>query len=73
MDRGNITKKSISLVKVADISDHEKMVEATRSIPTDGLPSPRTGKQFNYVSWLLDAIVALDDQAIISLLCDIVH
>lgn len=61
----------IALVKVANICDAEKMVEATRSVPVDGLPSRRTGRDFNCLTWLLDAIVALDDQAIISLPCDI--
>ncbi|KAK6949580.1 hypothetical protein Daesc_009663 [Daldinia eschscholtzii] len=32
----------ITLVRVGDISDQEKMVEATRSVPVDGLPSSRT-------------------------------
>ncbi|KAI8963632.1 hypothetical protein F5Y11DRAFT_140173 [Daldinia sp. FL1419] len=61
----------ITLVRVGGISDHEKMVEATRGVPADGLPSRRTGKNFNCLSWLLDAVVALDDQAAISLPCDI--
>ncbi|OTB17636.1 hypothetical protein K445DRAFT_316254 [Daldinia sp. EC12] len=61
----------ITLVGVGDISDQEKMVEATRSVPVDGLPSPRTGRAFNCLTWLLDVIVALNDQAIVPLPCDI--
>ncbi|KAI1806553.1 hypothetical protein F4811DRAFT_134627 [Daldinia bambusicola] len=61
----------IALVRVGDISDQEKMIEATRSVPADDIPSLRTGRQFNCVSWLLDTLVVLDDQAIVSLPCGI--
>ncbi|KAI1416494.1 hypothetical protein F5Y13DRAFT_154085 [Hypoxylon sp. FL1857] len=62
----------ITLVRVGDIiSDSGKMIEATRAVPADGIPSSRTGKEFNCLTWVLDTIVLLANAAIITIPCDI--
>ncbi|KAI0003981.1 hypothetical protein F4779DRAFT_600684 [Xylariaceae sp. FL0662B] len=61
----------ITMVRIGDIPNYDKMLEATRSVPADGQPSSRTGNNFNCLTWLLDTLVVLDDKAIVKLPCDI--
>ncbi|OTA59603.1 hypothetical protein K449DRAFT_423795 [Hypoxylon sp. EC38] len=62
----------IALVRVGDIiSDPNRMVERTRAVPADGVPSSRTGKEFNCLTWVLDTIVLLANEAVVTIPYDI--
>jgi hypothetical protein len=61
----------ITMVRVGNIIDQDKMLEVTRNVPADGLVSSRTGNNFNCLTWLLDTLVVLDDRAIVKLPCNI--
>jgi hypothetical protein len=41
--------------------------DVIQSIPADGSPSQRTGEAFRCLSWLKDAIVALDAAGLVQL------
>ncbi|KAI0385486.1 hypothetical protein F5Y04DRAFT_276815 [Hypomontagnella monticulosa] len=62
----------IALVRVSDInSSYDAIVRAIQAIPANGLPSSRTGREFNCLTWVLDTIVDLADQGMITLPYDI--
>jgi hypothetical protein len=63
-------EQSLTLVSVVRISSLNGTVgaatEVIQSIPADGRPS-QTGEKFNCMTWLKDALVALDTSGIIQL------
>ncbi|KAK4041698.1 hypothetical protein C8A01DRAFT_34301 [Parachaetomium inaequale] len=67
--------QSITLITVVRVSGLNGSVQAAtdviQSVPADGSPSQRTGEAFRCLSWLKDAIVALDAAGIIQLPMDI--
>ncbi|KAM0322063.1 hypothetical protein ACHAPQ_009184 [Fusarium lateritium] len=61
----------IALIRVGPVSNHPLAIQIIQSLPANGSPSRRTGEAFTCRIWVKDVLVALHENAAITLPADI--